>query len=176
MATSTEAGARRQYEEAIDGLLGTAGAERLRDRVIGDYPGRLAIQHRDVPHALLTDRADMGLIFHHLAGYWADVFPERLVAVGIPGAERWGQRILVARATRAQENEEPRAVEAEAFLQFLFEQAPAAYETGGFVAVDQFDFGEAVDLRERPPTESAVRGSIPALRAANLDAKATCPF
>jgi hypothetical protein len=69
IATPFEAGARRQYENTLSALLGPKRSKALLDRDIGDFAGRLRIQHRDVPYALLNDLADGGLIFGHLADF-----------------------------------------------------------------------------------------------------------
>jgi hypothetical protein len=90
-----------QYRETSPALLGEAATARLFGHEVASFAGRLGIQHRDVPYALINGLADGGLIFSHLAHFYAAVFPERLRAVAVPGAERFGQDIAIVRTARA---------------------------------------------------------------------------
>lgn len=139
MATKEEAGARRQYQAALTALLDQARAEALLSREIGAFPGRLRIQHRDVPYALMNDLADAGVIFAHLARYYAERLPETLRFVPVD-AERFGQTLAVARSRKP-------SAEAQVFERFLLEQAPTVYPAGGFTPAERFDFGERIRLR-----------------------------
>jgi hypothetical protein len=103
------------------------------------FSPRLGIQHRDVPYALINGLADGGLIFSHLANFYASAFPERLRALAVPGAERFGQDIAIVRTTRAS-----RALAA-SFERFFMEVAPTAYPEGGFAVLGSA-FGTPVDL------------------------------
>ncbi len=67
IATPHEAGARMQYRRTLRELVGEPSTDALFARELSTFPGRLRIQHRDVPYALLTGQADAGLIFGHLA-------------------------------------------------------------------------------------------------------------
>ena len=58
IATPNEAGARRQYVATLNTLVGETEANALLARDIGTFPGRLGIQHRDIPYALLNGLAD----------------------------------------------------------------------------------------------------------------------
>ena len=143
LATPNEAGARRQYLETLDALVGPRATERLLSREVATFPGRLGIQHRDVPYALLNGDADAGLIFRHLAEFYAGAYPEQLVFVPVDATAPFGTTIAVARATAASEN--PLA---DCFEQFLLEVAPAAYPAGGFASPETFRFGERVALND----------------------------
>lgn len=142
LASSHESGARRQYLSALSAALPPSAVERLLAREVDSFPGRLTIQHRDVPYALLAGYADAGLIFVHLAQYWAQQYPEHLAARCLPDASRLGQEILVASSS-----EESGPV-AKAFMDFLFEKAPEAYVRAGFSPADSFSFGEVVEFKE----------------------------
>ena len=92
-----------------------------------------------MPYALINDLADGGLIFSHLAKFYASAFPERLRALTVPGAERFGQDIAIVRTTRF--NHELAA----SFERFFMEVAPTAYPEGGFAVLGPA-FGVPVDL------------------------------
>lgn len=143
IATPREAGARRQYEATLQALAGPSTSGRIMARDIGGFAGRLGIQHRDVPYALLNDYADAGIIFGHLAAFYAATYPDRLRHVPVPDAAPFGQVIAVARARRASP-----AGARDAFLDFLMEAAPDAYERGGFENAAGFDFGGVIALEE----------------------------
>lgn len=138
IATPNEAGARRQYLATLDALIGQEAAADLLAREVEDFPGRLGIQHRDVPYGLLNNLAEGGIIFGHLARFYANRWPDDLVFVEVPEAAAFGEQITVARTIR----ERGEGALAEAFLEFLFLEAPSAYEAGGFAATETFDFGE----------------------------------
>jgi hypothetical protein len=140
IATPNEAGARLQYLATLDELIGEEAVARLIAREVADFPGRLGIQHRDVPFALLNDLADGGIIFGHLARFYAERWPEDLVFVEVPQAAAFGEEITVAQTMR----EGGERALSEAFLEFLFLEAPEAYEAGGFAAAETFGFGEPV--------------------------------
>lgn len=139
LATPGETGPRSQYEEALSGILGMQGRDAVLAREIDSFPGRLAIQHRDVPYALLNDLADAGIIFDHLARFYAARHPEHLRYVPVSGAARYGRPLAVAKTSVA----DPLS---EAFMDFLLETAPAIYPEAGFAPVDEFSFGERLDL------------------------------
>jgi hypothetical protein len=139
VASPSEPGARQQYRATVTALLGDPAAEQLFGREVSAFPGRLGIQHRDVPYALMNGLADGGLIFSHLATFYAGVFPDRLRSVTVPGAERFGQDIAIVRTARGE-----RALAA-AFERFFMEVAPTAYPDGGFAVLGRA-FGKPVDL------------------------------
>jgi hypothetical protein len=139
LASASEPGARQQYRATLTTLLGEQATTRLFDHEVVSFAGRLGIQHRDVPYALMNGLADGGLIFSHLANFYASVFPERLRALAVPGAERFGQDIAIVRTTRT-----PHAL-ATSFERFFMEVAPAAYPEGGFAVLGSA-FGASLDL------------------------------
>lgn len=144
VATPRETGARRQYIETMTALLGERRTEAVFAREIEDFPGRVAIQHRDIPYAVKNEIAPVGVVFGHLARFYADYWPDEFAFVEIPEAAPFGSEILVAKTAR------PTADEAitGAFLDFLFQAAPAAYEAGGFMPADSFEFGRALDVEQ----------------------------
>ena len=141
LATPREAGARRQYRTTLTELLGTEATERIFEREVPTFSGRLGIQHRDVPYALLQGDADAGLIFGHLANFYAQTFPDRLQFVPVEAAAPFGQTILLTRTTSAPDNPG-----ADAFVRFLMERARTVYPDGGFAPADEFAYGQRVEL------------------------------
>lgn len=138
VASPSEPGARQQYRATSAALLGEQATAQLFAHEVVSFAGRLGIQHRDVPYALLNDYADGGLIFSHLANFYAHAFPERLRAVAVPGAERFGQDIAIVRTMRSH-------ALAASFERFFMEVAPVAYPEGGFAVLGPA-FGTPVDL------------------------------
>ena len=58
------------HEPESDGRRGPDAVRAILGRETSDFPGRLGIQHRDVPFAVANELADAGLIVHHLALYY----------------------------------------------------------------------------------------------------------
>lgn len=143
LATPNEAGARRQYLRTLDALVGPTGRQSLLSREQPSFPGRLGIQHRDVPFALLEGYAEAGIIFGHLARFYADRFPDRLAYTPVDAAAPYGEVITVTRTTSAAEDPI-----ADCFQRFLLEEAPRAYPEGGFASPEQFELGQKIDLVE----------------------------
>ncbi len=141
IATPFERGARKQYIATLDELLGVERTASLLSREIQDFPGRLAIQHRDIPYAVMNRIAPVGLIFGHLARFYAERSPERLAYVEIPEAAAFGSDITVA-TTRRQRGD---VALTSVFLEFLFERSSEAYEAGGFARTDSFAFGQEME-------------------------------
>ena len=129
MASPEESRARAQYREALAALLDSEQANALMAGEVVSFPGRLAIQHRDVPYALLQDLADVGLIFGHLARFYAETYPEDLTWTALPGAARFGREIAMA-PSRA-----PLSAETDAFMRFFAEAAPRSYPAKGFAVM-----------------------------------------
>jgi hypothetical protein len=125
LASDSEPMARNQYVATLRKLIGTQATSRLLAREVGVVPGRLGIQHRDVPYALLNDLADGGIIFAHLAQFCASSFPDALRAVPVPAAALGGD-IALARVA----GERPPI--ADAFARFFLAAARTAYPDGGF--------------------------------------------
>lgn len=141
IATPNEAGARRQYLATLRALLGAAATDELLQHAVDTWPGRLGIQHRDIPYALLNGRADAGIIFGHLAAFYAMTYPEQLRFVPVPEAAPFGQEIALARTGRNDEI-------ATAFEEFLFERAAVAYPPAGFADIATTRLGAAITLGE----------------------------
>ncbi|MEO1245027.1 MAG: substrate-binding domain-containing protein [Pseudomonadota bacterium] len=140
VATPGEAGARRQYQSTLEALVGMQNSSKILAADIGEFPGRLGIQHRDVPYALLNNRADAGIIFDHLAAFYAQAYPDSLRHVAVPDAAPFGEEIAVARALPSELSE--------AFLTFFMAAAPEAYARAGFYPADEFEFGRRVALND----------------------------
>jgi len=143
LASESEPGARNQYRATLESLIGPDAAADLFTHEVRSFPGRLGVQHRDVPYAILNGVADGGIIFAHLATFYAQRYPDRLRSVAVPAAEPFGQEIAVARTTHE------RGPLAGAFERFFLEAARTAYPAGGFTADQNFRYGATVDLIER---------------------------
>jgi Bacterial extracellular solute-binding protein len=98
MASESEPGARRQYISALEALIGQEATKSILARETATFPGRLGIQHRDVLQAIAGRDADVGIIFHHLARYFAATYPELCAMVIVPGAEKFSSTIAMAQA------------------------------------------------------------------------------
>jgi hypothetical protein len=143
LASESEPGARNQYRATLESLLGPEAAADVFTHEVNAFPGRLGIQHRDVPYAVLNDIADGGIIFGHLAAFYGQRYPDRLRAVAVPAAEPFGQEIAVAPTIRE------RGPLSAAFEQFFLETARTAYPDGGFTAVKHFRYGATLNLLDR---------------------------
>jgi hypothetical protein len=142
MASDSEPGARNQYRATLEALAGKQATAELLAHEISTFPGRLGIQHRDVPYAVLNDIADGGIIFSHLAAFYAHTYPDRLRAVAVPAAESFGQELAIARTVRA-----PGPLTA-AFERFFRDAARTAYPAGGFADVTKFHYGAELNLHD----------------------------
>jgi hypothetical protein len=140
LASESEPGARNRYRAMLNALVGREATEQFLAREIRTFPGRLGIQHRDIPYALLNDIADGGVIFSHLAAFYAQTYPDRLRHVAVPAAEPFGQEIAMARTAR-----EHGSLTA-AFERFFLESARTAYPEGGFAAPQTFRYGAELSL------------------------------
>jgi len=142
LATSQEAGARQEYLDTLSMLAQPDAVRAILGRETSDFPGRLGIQHRDVPFAVANGLADAGLLVHHLALYYAETFPKEFTVVSLPGAEQRSADIYVALA------DHPRNTKAAAwFLEYFFSRAPEAYQANGFAKLPDAEFGETLALR-----------------------------
>jgi len=101
MASESEPGARHQYIAALEALIGQAQVKSILAHETVTFPGRLGIQHRDVLQAIAGRDADVGIIFHHLARYFAATYPELCAMVTVPGPSgslrllRWSRRLIL---------------------------------------------------------------------------------
>jgi len=143
LASENEPGARNQYRATLEALAGKDATAELLAHEIRTFPGRLGIQHRDVPYAVLNDIADGGIIFSHLAAFYAHTYPDRLRAVAVADAERFGQELALARTER-----EPSRLTA-AFERFFLDAARTAYPARGFADQSKFQYGAELNLHDR---------------------------
>ncbi len=143
IASESEAGARNQYIATLKALVGEDVTNEIMSREVRSFSGRIGIQHRDVPFAIVNGIADGGIIFSHLAAFYASRYPEQLRYVAVPAAERFGQEIAIARTTSMQ------GPPAEAFARFFLETARTAYPANGFAPTTSFDYGRELDLSAR---------------------------
>ena len=105
------------------------------------FPGRLGIQHRDVLQAIATGKADVGIIVHHLARYFAATYPQHCAMVTVPGAERFSSTIALAPMANPL-----RAQAAQAFSEFFFGVAREVYPRYGFASMSDTEFGAIIRL------------------------------
>ena len=141
MASASEPGARRQYLDAIEGLIGGEAARSILSREVLTFPGRLGIQHRDVLQAIACGYADAGIIFHHLARYFAAAYPQLCTMVTVPGAEKYSSTIAMVSTA-----EPLRAQAAKAFSEFFLGVAREVYPRYGFAMISEAEFGAPVKL------------------------------
>lgn len=137
LASEAEPGARAQYRHALEALMGESAAAELFARETVTFDGRLGIQHRDVPEALAKSHANVGIIFRHLACYYARTFPTLLETVEITGAERFSSTIALTATSRSLR---PRA--AAAFEEFFLGVARDLYPRYGFATMTAEEFGQ----------------------------------
>jgi hypothetical protein len=141
MASESEPGARRGYIAAIEGLIGRERARGLLARETVSFPGRLGIQHRDVPYAIANGEAEAGVIFHHLAQYYATAYPDLFAMTSVAGAERFSETIAMALVV-----DPLRAQAARAFAEFFLIAARDIYPRNGFAVMDSAEYGAALPL------------------------------
>jgi hypothetical protein len=140
IASESEPGARNQYRTTLEAMIGKDATSQLLAREVRTFPGRLGIQHRDVPYAVLNSIADGGIIFSHLAAFYAQAYPDRLRYVAVPEAERFGEEIAIARTVG---NHGPSTT---AFERYFLETAQTAYPKGGFATQGAFRYGAELNL------------------------------
>jgi hypothetical protein len=141
MASESEPGARRRYITAVEALLGAAARKSILARETITFPGRLGIQHRDVLQAIASRDADVGIIFHHLARYFAAAYPDLCNMVVVPGAEEFSSIIAMAITT-----EPLRAQATRGFSEFFLGAAREIYPRYGFATMNEAEFGAAISL------------------------------
>jgi hypothetical protein len=140
-ASESEPGARRRYIDALEALIGQEATKSILARETGRFPGRLGIQHRDVLQAIANRDADVGIIFHHLAHYFATTFPELCAMVSLPEAEKFSSSIALAEAI-----DPLRVTAAKAFSEFFLVAAREIYPRYGFAMMSDAEFGAAIRL------------------------------
>lgn len=142
MASADEPGARSQYISALKAMLGGEATESILARETKMFPGRLGIQHRDVLHALAAREADAGIIFHHLARYFASAYSQVCAMVPVPGAEQFSSTIAMVSAT-----DPLRAKAAKAFAEYFLGVARTIYPRYGFANMTEAEYGALLTLR-----------------------------
>ena len=141
MASATEPGARGQYIQALEALMGESATKPMLAREAVTFEGRLGIQHRDILEALAKHHANVGIIFAHLARYYARTFPDLVEMIEVPGAERFSSTIAL---TAAAAPLHPPA--ATAFEEFFLGIAGSLYPRYGFAAMSPEEYGRKLDL------------------------------
>jgi hypothetical protein len=96
IASASEPGARRQYLAAMETLIGDQATRSILAGEVVTFRGRLGIQHRDVLQAMACGYADAGIIFHHLARYFANAYPELCAMIVVQGADKFSSTIAMA--------------------------------------------------------------------------------
>jgi hypothetical protein len=141
VASESEPGARHQYISALESLLGQEATKSILSRETVAFPGRLGIQHRDVLQAIAGRDADVGIIFHHLARYFATTYPELCAMVTVPEAEKFSSAIAITQTV-----EPLRAPAAAAFSEFFLRVAREVYPRYGFAVMSEAEFGTVLHL------------------------------
>ncbi|MGA7259634.1 MAG: substrate-binding domain-containing protein [Stellaceae bacterium] len=143
MASETEPGARRQYIDALNALVGKEAARSILAHETVTFPGRLGIQHRDVLQAITSRCADAGIIFHHLARYFAATYPQLCQMVTVSEAEKFSSTIAMTSAV-----DPLRGQAAKAFSDFFFSIAREVYPRYGFASIGEAEFGQTIRLEK----------------------------
>jgi ABC-type molybdate transport system substrate-binding protein len=141
MASASEPGARSQYIAALEALAGRERTALILARECVTFPGRLGIQHRDVLQAITTGNAEVGVIFRHLAHYFANAYPDRCAMLTVPGAERFASSLAMTTASPPL-----RAQATSAFSEFFFSIAREVYPRYEFALLSETEFGAAIGL------------------------------
>jgi hypothetical protein len=142
MASADEPGARAQYISALKAMLGEEATASVLVRETGMFPGRLGIQHRDVLHALAANEADVGIILHHLARYFASAYSQVCALVPLPGAEQFSSTIAMVTVV-----DPLRAEAAKAFAEYFLGIARTVYPRYGFATIAEAEYGTPLRLR-----------------------------
>jgi hypothetical protein len=120
----------------MEALIGQEATKSILGRETITFPGRLGIQHRDVLQAIAGRDADVGIIFHHLARYFAATYPEHCAMVTVPGAEKFSSTIAMAQTI-----DPLRAPAAKAFSEFFLGIAREVYPRYGFAMMNAAEYG-----------------------------------
>jgi hypothetical protein len=94
-----------------------------------------------VLQAIAIGKADVGIIFHHLARYFAETYPQHCAIVSVPGAEKFSSTIALTAAVDLL-----RAQAALAFSEFFLGVAREVYPRYGFAAMSETEFGATIRL------------------------------
>jgi hypothetical protein len=141
MASESEPAARRQYISALEALIGQEATKSILTHETLTFSGRLGIQHRDVLQAIAGRDADVGIIFHHLARYFAATYPELCALVIVPGAEKFSSTIAMAQTI-----DPLRIAAATAFSEFFLGAARELYPRYGFATINEAEYGATIRL------------------------------
>ena len=141
MASESEPGARHQYISALEASIGQEATKSIPTRETVTFPGRLGIQHRDVLQAIAGRDADVGIIFHHLASYFAATYPELCALVIVAGAEKYSSTIAMGQTIDLL-----RVTAATAFSEFFLGVAREVYPRYGFARMTEAEFGLTIQL------------------------------
>lgn len=136
-----ESAARELYLRTIDGLLGEEPSKRIMKREVMSFPGRVGIQHRDVPFAVARNYAAVGIIFYHLALYYAASNPGIFSALPVENSDQFGSEMYVARMKEARNEQGARA-----FLDYFLSAAATHYPEHGFVRLAKEEIGKRISL------------------------------
>ena len=96
MTSESEPGAWHQYFSALEALIGQEATKSILTHETVTFPGRHGIQNRDVPQAIVARDADVGIILHPLARYFAATYSKLCAMVTVPGAEKLFSTIAMA--------------------------------------------------------------------------------
>lgn len=130
----TESASHMVYRRTLEGLAAAAG---LADDAIGNHlasDGRVIfgdlIHHREAPQALADDRADVAVVYDHLALRYTRIFPELFDRVPLPE----GEHNLTTRYAVVQVDE-THELAGELFRFFLGNAAADIYRHHGLVPI-----------------------------------------
>jgi Bacterial extracellular solute-binding protein len=141
MASENEPGARRFYISALDSLIGQDATRSILAGETVTFLGRLGIQHRDVLQAIAGRNADVGIIVHHLARYFAAAYPQYCAMVTVPGAEQLSSTMAMAATVNPL-----RRHAAKAFTEFFLGAAREVYPRYGFATMNETEYGATIRL------------------------------
>ena len=141
LASENEPGARNQYIAALSALLGERATRAILAHELTTFPGRLGIQHRDVLYAIAAGKADVGIIVHHLARYFAETYPQHCSMVTVPGADRFSSTIALVPA-----NDPLRSLASQAFSEFFLGVAREVYPRYGLAPMAETEYGAVIHL------------------------------
>jgi hypothetical protein len=96
-----------------------------------------------VLQAIASRYADVAIIFHHLARYSAEAYPQLCQMVTVREAENFSSTIAMALAV-----DPLRARAAKAFSEFFFKIAREVYPRYGFAAMGESEFGRTIRLED----------------------------
>jgi len=135
------AGRRRQYIDALNAFVGEEATRSILVRETVTFPSRLGIQHRDVLQAIAHRYADVGIIFHHLARYYAAAYSQLCAIVIVAGSKNFSSTIAMVSTA-----DPLRAQAARAFSEFFLGVAREVYPRYGFAMLAEAEFGDTIRL------------------------------